>query len=115
MNPDRALHLLDRLQTGERITTIDVHGAGAADALTAGATEGQRRVDLVLDLDQRVQDHRAACVEIDLIGVGARVLPIVRVPAIDLEFPDALCPDGRPEGLAQADAAVPGEIESNHS
>ena len=46
----------------------------AADAFAAGAAEGQRRVDLVLDLDQRVQNHRAAGVHVDVVGVGARVL-----------------------------------------
>ena len=30
---------------------VDVHRAGAADALAAGAAEGQRRIDLVLDPD----------------------------------------------------------------
>ena len=42
-------------------------------------------VDLGLDLDQRVQDHRPAFGEIDLEGVDVRVLLLVRVVAIDLE------------------------------
>ena len=66
---DVALHLVDRLEAGQRVGAVDVHGAGAADALAAGAAEGQRRVDLVLDLDQRVENHRPAGVEIDLVGV----------------------------------------------
>ena len=47
-------------------------------------------VDLVLDLDQRVQNHRPALVEIDLVGVEPRVLAVVGIPAIDLEGLDAL-------------------------
>jgi hypothetical protein len=47
------------LGAGERVGAVDVHRAGAADAFAAGAAEGQRRVDLVLDLDQRVENHRA--------------------------------------------------------
>ena len=32
----------------ERVGAVDVHGARAADALTAGAPEGERRIDYVL-------------------------------------------------------------------
>ena len=105
---------VDRLEAGERVAAVDVHRAGAADALAAGAAEGQRRIDLVLDLDQRVQDHRPAGVEIDLVGVGARVLPVVRVPAIDAELAHAFRTGGRLVGLAMADAAVGGKIEGDH-
>ncbi len=38
---------VDRLGAGERVGPVDIHGAGAADALAAGAAERQRRVDLV--------------------------------------------------------------------
>jgi hypothetical protein len=74
----RALDLVHALGAGERVGAVDVHRAGAADALAAGAAEGQRRVDLVLDPDQRVEDHRPAIVEVDEIGVDARVLVVVR-------------------------------------
>lgn len=40
--------------------------------------EGERGIDLVLDLDERIQDRRPAGVEIDLAGVDARVLAGVR-------------------------------------
>ena len=39
----------------ERGRTVDVHRAGAADALAAGPPEGQCRVVLVLDLDQCIE------------------------------------------------------------
>ena len=38
-------------RAGQPIRAVDVHCAGAADALSAGAAKGQRRVDFVLDLD----------------------------------------------------------------
>lgn len=38
-------------QTSKPISTVNVHSAGTTDSLTAGATEGQGWVDLVLDLD----------------------------------------------------------------
>ena len=44
----------------QRVDTVNVHGARAAHALAAAATERQRRVLLVLDLDQCVQHHGRA-------------------------------------------------------
>src|SRR3546814_6165070 len=82
--------LLDRADAGQRVGAVDVHRARTADALAAGAAERQRGVDLVLDLDQRVQDHRPAAVQVDLVGVQARILVVVRAPAIDLELAHAL-------------------------
>src|SRR5690606_22653790 len=60
--------------------------ARTADAFAARAAEGQGRVDLVLDLDQRVENHRPARRQIDLIGIDARIRAIIRAPAIDAEF-----------------------------
>src|SRR5690606_39504009 len=80
----------------------------------SSALEGQRRVDLVLDLDQRVQDHRPALVEVDLVGVGARVLAVVRVPAVHPEGAHARRPGGRLEVAALADLRVLGEGEFSH-
>lgn len=53
--------------TSESVNAADVHGAGAADSLSAGSAERQCRIDLVLDLDQRVQDHRTNCVQVQSI------------------------------------------------
>ena len=86
--------VLDGRGAGQRVGTVDVHRAAAADALAAGTAKGQRRIDLVLDLQQRVQNHRAAAGQVHLVGVHARILAIVRTPAIDLEgtrFLRALC------------------------
>ena len=47
-------------EAGEVVGAVDVHRARAADALAAGAAEGEGGIDLVLDLDQRVQHHRPA-------------------------------------------------------
>ena len=45
-----------------------------------------------LILIKRVEDHRTAGVEIDMIGVEARIAMIVRRPAIDAELLEiALC------------------------
>src|SRR5690606_30259811 len=52
---DRHLGLLavrDGAGAGQGVRAVDVHRARTADALAAGAPEGQGRVNLVLDLDQ---------------------------------------------------------------
>ena len=82
------LEAVDRGQTGERVGPIDVHRAGAAHAFTAGSPERQRRIDLVVDLDQRVENHRSALIEIDFEHIDRRVGVLVRIPAIDPEALD---------------------------
>ena len=58
----------------------DIHGAGATDALPAGPPEGQAGVHLVLDLDERVQHHGTAVVQVDLVilhlGLGPGLLGV---------------------------------------
>jgi hypothetical protein len=66
--------IVDRLGAGQRVGAVDVHRAGAADAFAAGPAERQRRVDLVLDLDQRVENHRPAAAQIHLVGIDLRGL-----------------------------------------
>lgn len=72
-------------ETSEAVAAINVHRAGAADPLAAGAAEGEGRVDLVLDLDERVQDHRPALLQVDLVVLQLRLRRVLRVPPVDLE------------------------------
>src|SRR3546814_8017081 len=51
---------------GEAVRAVDVHRALFANALAARAAESERRILIGLDLDQRVEDHRPAIVEIIL-------------------------------------------------
>ena len=50
----------DLRQAGQTVLAIDVHGARTADTLTTRSSESKRGVLLVLDLEQSVEDHRAA-------------------------------------------------------
>ena len=47
---------LDPAQARKGVLSIDVHGAGTTDTLTAGPTEGQRGVNFVLDLDESIEN-----------------------------------------------------------
>src|SRR3546814_7134331 len=93
---------------------VDIHRAGAADAFAAGAPEGQRRIDLVLDLDEGVEDHRAAAVEIHLEAVDARVGAVVRIPAVDPEGLGVLRIGWLRPGLADTDLGIGGKDELGH-
>ena len=110
----RAFDLVHAARAGERVDAVDVHRAGAADALAAGAPERQRRIDLRLYPDQRVEHHRPAVVAIDNESVDARVGVVVRVPAIDAEFRGALRGRRRRPGLAGRRAGILGEGELDH-
>ena len=61
-------------QAGKRVHTINVHGTASANALTAGASEGQRRVLLVLNLEKRVKHHGTCLVQIELVRLHPRLL-----------------------------------------
>src|SRR5499426_1236848 len=69
---DRTFDVVRGLGAGERVGGVDVHRAGAADALATGATEGERGIDVVLDPDQRVENHWPAIAAVDIVGVHAR-------------------------------------------
>ncbi len=109
-----ALDLLHSIKAGQRVDPVDIHRAGATDAFAAGPAEGQGRIDLVLDLDQRVQNHRPAGIHVDEIGVDTGVLSVIGVPAIDLELADIGGPFGFGPRLAGADRGVLGKRELNH-
>ncbi len=115
IDPDITFDTVDRACAGQRVAAIDVHRTGTADALATRATKRQRRVNLVLDLDERVQHHRAAAVEIDLVGIEARVVSAIRVVAIDGEAPDVRGAIRRREVSAFLDSRVLGESDFSHS
>lgn len=51
-----ATFAVDSAQAGERVLTVNVHGARTADTLSARATESQCWVDFVLNFDQGVEN-----------------------------------------------------------
>ncbi len=107
--------LLDRGGAGKAILAVHVHRTGTANAFAAGATEGQRRIIFILDLQQRVEDHRTAIVEVNLERVIARILTRVGIVAIDLEALDVARTVRRLVGHAlTGNLAVLGQGEFGH-
>ena len=74
----------------------------------------QRRVDVVLDVEQGVEHHRPAIVHVDEIGVDARVFVIIRRPAINAVLAQIGCALRLRPGLARIDFRVLGESEFDH-
>jgi hypothetical protein len=69
---------------------------------------------LVLDLDERVEDHRAAGVEIHVEPVVAGIVAAVRIVAVDLERLDPLRAGRGGVRLALPDLAVLRKREFGH-
>lgn len=79
--------LVDPAEAGEGVDTVNIHSARTADTLTARATEGERRVNFVLDFDERVENHWTGLVEVQCVRLQTRLLRgLVRVPSVDLEL-----------------------------
>ena len=84
----RALHVFDRLRARKCIAAVNVHRAAAADPLATGAAERQGRIDIVLDLDQRVENHGPTAVEIDFVGIDTGIGARVGIVAVHGELLD---------------------------
>src|SRR5262249_1111731 len=115
VDADDAADLAHRLGAGKRIGAVDIHRAGAANTLAAGAAEGQRGIDIGFDPDQRVEHHRAAIAGVDVIGIDARVAAVLRIPAVDAVFALRLGADGTRPSLAFGDFGILWQRELNHN
>ena len=99
---------------GQGVAATHIHGAGPADPFPTGPAEGQGRIHSVLDMDQDVQNHRAAGVDIDVIGVPTGIFRGLGIIAIDLEGLDLGRPSGRRVVAALLDAGILRQGELNH-
>ena len=106
--------ITDGLGAGQGVGAVDVHRARTADALAAGAAESQGRVDLVLDVDQGVQQHRPVIVGRHLIDVPARGGVHFGIIAIDLVGLDVLGAGRGLVDLAGRGLGAAREGELNH-
>lgn len=73
-------------QASKRVHAVDVHGTAAANTLSATPAESQGRVQLVLDPHQSIEDHGSGLVQVEGIGLHARLLGRgIWVPPVNLE------------------------------
>jgi len=86
------LDLIHAIDARQRVHPINIHRTGATNSLSAGSTEGKRRINFTFDLDQSIQNHRAAGVHIHEISVNLWGFSVIRVPTINLENPQVSRP-----------------------
>jgi hypothetical protein len=76
----------EHTQAGKSVDTVNVHGAGTADTLSAGSAESKSRVQLILDSDQSIQHHRTGLVEVEGVALHAGLVAgSIGVPSVDVE------------------------------
>ena len=77
---------VDFPDAGQCVQPVAVHRAGPADAFPAGAPEGQSGVEVVLDVQQRIEVHRRDLLEINVVAhILGLVIRIFRVVLVDEE------------------------------
>lgn len=106
VNLDVAFDIINRQSAGKRIAAVDIHCAGTADAFAAGAAKCQCRIYLIFDLDQSVQNHRAAAANFDFIGVDARIFAAIGIVAIHRKATHLARPISRFKMLAFPDPGI---------
>ena len=85
INLNGRTEICERLSTRQRVGAVNIHRARPANPFSAGAPKGQCRVNLVFDLDQCVQQHRAAGRSINGVFVNPGLGLIIGIPAISLK------------------------------
>jgi len=77
-------------QASKRINTINVHRTTPTNSLSATPSEGERRINLILNPNQRIQYHRTRLIQIQRValhsGLGGW---LIGVPAVDVEGLDS--------------------------
>lgn len=85
-HPHNPIPRSSHTQAGQSVDSVNVHGATAADTLTAASSEGQRGVDLVLYPDEGIEHHRTGLIQVQRVGLHMGLLRgRVGVPSVDVE------------------------------
>lgn len=66
--------LVDGFQTGQRVLAVDVHRTAATDTFAARSPEGKRSILFVLNLDEGVEDHGSALLDVNRIALYVRLV-----------------------------------------
>jgi len=76
----------DSTQACQGVDTINVHRTTSANSFSATPSEGQGRVNLILDPNERIQHHRSRLVQIEGVALHAWLRGrLIGIPAVDVE------------------------------
>ena len=75
-------------EASQGVGPINIHGTGTTNSFPTGATKGQRGVLFILNLDEGIQDHWTAIVQINWVGAEIGPLRLFRIPSVDLKVLD---------------------------
>ena len=89
------IFLINIGQTSQSIDPINIHGTRTANAFATRTTKGQGWILLVFNLDESIQYHGTAFIQINRISRKIGALILFRIPTIDLEILDAFWFVGR--------------------
>jgi len=79
--------IVDRAKTRQSVAAVDVHRTRTANAFATRASEGETGVEIILDVDQRVQNHRPTLVQIHFENFFARFFSwVLRIKSVNLEL-----------------------------
>ena len=90
--------IINVTETCQGVGPINIHGTGTTNSFPAGSTKCQGRVLFILNLDESIQDHWTAIVQINWVGTEIGPLRLFRIPSVDLEILDFLLLIGRNRG-----------------
>ena len=78
--------LVDFTETGQGVSSSDVHGAGPTDTFSARSSQRQGRILLIFNFQQGVEHHRTTVVQIHLEALQTGLVCwLIRVPPVNLE------------------------------
>lgn len=78
--------LVNGTDTGQVMSSIDIHSAGTTDSFSTTTSERECWVYFILDLDQSIQEHGTAFAHIDVVRhIFWSILGIIRVSSVDIK------------------------------
>src|SRR4029079_10675867 len=69
----------------EPVGAVDIHATGTTDTFTTRPAKSERRIDLVLNPDKRIEHHWSTIVEVDFKSIDGRIPTGVGIVSIDIE------------------------------
>ena len=85
-SPQSTATFRERTQTGQSVDAIDIHSAAPTNTLPTAPSKSERRVNFILNPDQRIQHHRTGLIQVQRVRLHLRLAGrLIGVPSVDVE------------------------------